>query len=236
MEAVLSFAGLGKICRPYWDKAQFVKCGWKKADRKEGMTAVGRKRGDTKERIMQEALKLFSVNGFDAVSIRTIAEAVGIGNSALYKHFSSKQEILEAIVEYSKAYFIKVGCEQMAGDKDMQALKDSCLKMFAFQTRDEWIVMFRRLLMIEQFKNPKMAEIYQSFFIELPVQSQEQLFLKLMEAGIMKKKNARVLAMELYAPFFLYHTAAERREDILELLQCHVQNFYEENMVERQDK
>ncbi len=191
---------------------------------------MGRKRGDTKEKIMQEALKLFSVNGFDAVSIRTIADAVGIGNSALYKHFTSKQEILQAIVDYSKSYFLKVSCEQMSGKKDVDELKESCLKMFKFQTQDEWIVMFRRLLMIEQFKNPDMAEIYRNFFIELPVQSQEQLFLQLMKAGIMKKKNARMLAMELYAPFFLYHTAAESREDIVELLQCHVANFYEENI------
>lgn len=191
---------------------------------------MGRKRGDTKEKIMQEALKLFSVNGFDAVSIRTIADAVGIGNSALYKHFTSKQEILQAIVDYSKSYFLKVSCEQMSGKKDVDELKESCLKMFKFQTQDEWIVMFRRLLMIEQFKNPDMAEIYRIFFIELPVQSQEQLFLQLMKAGIMKKKNARMLAMELYAPFFLYHTAAESREDIVELLQCHVANFYEENI------
>lgn len=191
---------------------------------------MGRKRGDTKEKIMQEALKLFSVNGFDAVSIRTIADAVGIGNSALYKHFTSKLEILQAIVDYSKSYFLKVSCEQMSGKKDVDELKESCLKMFKFQTQDEWIVMFRRLLMIEQFKNPDMAEIYRNFFIELPVQSQAQLFLQLMEAGIMKKKNARMLAMELYAPFFLYHTAAESREDIVELLQCHVANFYEENI------
>lgn len=192
---------------------------------------MGRKRGETKERILQEALKLFSISGFDAVSIRTIADAVGIGNSALYKHFASKQEILEAIVERSKAYFLEVSREQMVGNKDVDGLKTACIKMFQFQTQDEWIVMFRRLLMIEQFKNPEMAVIYRSFFIELPVQSQEQLFLQLMEAGIMKKKNARVLAMELYAPFFLYHTAPESREDLMDLLKCHVENFYEENII-----
>ena len=191
---------------------------------------MGRKRGETKQKIIWEPLKLFSVNGFDAVSIRTIADAVGIGNSALYKHFSGKQEILDAIVMQCKAYFLEKGKEQMMGKKDMEALKNSCLEIFRFQTEDEWIVMFRRLLLIEQFKIKSMAELYRSFFIDLPIQSQEQLFLQLMDKGIMKKKNARVLAMELYAPFFLYHTAAESREDILELLACHVQNFYEENM------
>ena len=64
------------------------------------------KKRNTKQRILEESMKLFSVQGFDAVSIRAIADAVGVGNSALYKHFSSKAEILSAIVAYSKDYFL----------------------------------------------------------------------------------------------------------------------------------
>ena len=61
------------------------------------------KRGnDTKFRILQEALNLFSKEGFNAVSIRTIADSVGIGNSALYKHFKNKREIFDSIVELQK--------------------------------------------------------------------------------------------------------------------------------------
>ena len=56
----------------------------------------------TKERILEEALKLFSVSGFEGVTIRNIADAVEIRNSSLYKHFSSKQEIFDAIVEKAK--------------------------------------------------------------------------------------------------------------------------------------
>ena len=50
-----------------------------------------KRRGNTKQRIIEESMKLFSVHGFEAVSIRTIADAVGVGNSALYKHFKSKK-------------------------------------------------------------------------------------------------------------------------------------------------
>lgn len=187
------------------------------------------KRGNTKQRILEEAMKLFSTQGFDAVSIRVIADAVGVGNSALYKHFSSKQEILEAIVAYSKDYFLEKGKTQMNAICKEDLVK-SCMEMFRFQVNDQWMVMFRRLLMIEQFKNQDMAQIYREFFMELPIKTMERVFEHLMEKGYMRKKTAKVAAMELYAPFFLYHTLSDI-ESVEKFLKEHVENFWEENFV-----
>ena len=99
-----------------------------------------RREGNTKERILLESMKLFSVYGYEAVSIRTIADAVGVGNSALYKHYKSKREILDAIVERCRSRF----CEKSGEIKQMQScdlehLEAFCLGMFIFQTTDEWI-------------------------------------------------------------------------------------------------
>ena len=47
----------------------------------------------TKERITEEALTLFSTNGYQGTSVKSIADAVGIRDASLYKHFKSKQEI-----------------------------------------------------------------------------------------------------------------------------------------------
>ena len=52
----------------------------------------------TKERIVQEALNLFSIKGFKGTSVKNIADEVGIKDSSLYKHFGSKQEIFDTIV------------------------------------------------------------------------------------------------------------------------------------------
>ena len=53
----------------------------------------------TKERILREALRLFSQKGYDAVSVEQIADAVGIKAPSLYKHYKSKQDIFDAIFE-----------------------------------------------------------------------------------------------------------------------------------------
>lgn len=188
-----------------------------------------RKGKNTKQKIIDESMKLFSINGFDTVSIRAIAEAVGVGNSALYKHFKSKKEILEAIVSYSVEYYLSMGHKQVMKIQNAEDLKTACLAMFDFQTKDEWMVMFRRLLIIEQFKNPEMAEIYRKFFIELPIETQVQIFSQLIAKGIMKDGNEKVLAMELYAPFYLYHLFSDSQQDLRELFEIHVKNFWDRN-------
>ena len=91
--------------------------------------------------------------------------------------------------------------------------------------------MFRRLLIMEQFKNPEMANLYRKFFIELPVESQGKMFRQLMEQGIMRAGNETLLAMELYAPFYLYHLAPNSQQDLRELFEAHVENFWDRNFV-----
>ena len=51
-----------------------------------------------KERILEEALQLFSQNGYTGTSMNDIATKLGVTKAALYKHYKSKQEILDSIV------------------------------------------------------------------------------------------------------------------------------------------
>ena len=186
------------------------------------------KKKNTKERILLESLKLFSTNGFEAVSIRTIAAMVGIGNSALYKHFASKQAIFDAIVELSKERYLDQCTNVVTSEiRGIEQLKGICLNMFRYQTSDEWTVMFRKMLMIEQFRNAKMAAIYKEFFVDIPLKRQIEIFKKLMEYGLMKNKNAEVLAMELYAPFYMYHTVWRDENELTELFETHAEYFFD---------
>lgn len=190
----------------------------------------------TKERIIEESLKLFAVNGYESVSVRTIAAAVGIRDSALYKHFSSKQAIFDAIVEQSierfKQQYTKVDMEHLNPDN----LVDSCMMMFRYQTRDPWIQYFRQILIIEQFRNPQMAEFYKKIFIDMPIIGQKNIFEELIQAKIMKDKDAYVMAMELYAPFFLFHTVKENDKTLDKHLRKHVENFMSNNLNENMEE
>ena len=53
----------------------------------------------SKQRILDEALKLFSTSGYEATSNSQITDAVGIKKSSLYSHFQSKQEIFDTLID-----------------------------------------------------------------------------------------------------------------------------------------
>lgn len=60
---------------------------------------------DTKKKILEEALKLFSEKGYSDVYVNDIAKAVGIKAPSLYKHYKNKEEIFQAIlVELKESY------------------------------------------------------------------------------------------------------------------------------------
>lgn len=179
----------------------------------------------TKECIIFESLKLFSINGFDAVSTRMIARSIHASDAVIYKHFRSKQEILDCIIEECMKRFQEKRAEVNLETIRWTDVEKICLDMFLYQTTDEWITHFRQLLLIEQFKNPKMKEIYQQVFIDSPIKSMSNIFSQLIKLGYMKKGTPEVYAMELYGPFFMYHTVGGDAKDVMKNLEEHVTRF-----------
>ena len=103
--------------------------------------------------------------------------------------------------------------------------------MFMYQSTDEWIVMFRRILLLEKFKNEKIASIYKEFFVDIPIKNLISIFEELMDRGLMTKGNSEVFAMELYSPFYLYHFVERDQKELKELFMEHVDNFFKEHFI-----
>ncbi len=60
---------------------------------------MGERRSSTRERILEAALKLFSKKGFKETTIKDIAKEVGITEGAIYRHFTSKEEIIDSLLK-----------------------------------------------------------------------------------------------------------------------------------------
>ena len=122
-------------------------------------------RGNTKEAILENALELFSIDGFEATSISRIADAVGIRKASLYSHFESKEAILDALVkevleEYEK-HSIFLGTDWEKDDSALPLNADDAVKMIKGQIsyiiHDKAISRARKMLVIEQFRNKELA-------------------------------------------------------------------------------
>jgi AcrR family transcriptional regulator len=62
---------------------------------------MGRKRSDTSERLLREAMRLFAKKGYERTSVPEIQDAAGLtpGSGALYKHFPSKEAVIREGIE-----------------------------------------------------------------------------------------------------------------------------------------
>lgn len=198
-------------------------------------------RGNTKERILEVALDMFSVNGYDGVSVRMIAGAVGIKESSLYKHYKSKQDIFDSLLismqdrylETSKQFEMPQGAfDSMADDYQavgMARLKEMSHQLFLYFLKDPYASKFRHMLEIEQYRNKQASEMYAKFFIEAPIEFQAELFKIMMDKGYFKPLDPKVAAYHFYSTTFVmfhYYDNGEVSEgEVLRLLDAHIEQF-----------
>lgn len=88
----------------------------KKAD---NSTSVGEK--NTKEKLLNVALKLFYDNGYDKTSVNTIVKTAQVSKGAFYHYFNSKEEILEVVISEHAKKSIEVS-KEVVEDKSLNAI------------------------------------------------------------------------------------------------------------------
>lgn len=193
---------------------------------------------NTKARILEEALKLFSQSGYMGTSMNDIAARLGVTKAALYKHYKSKQEILDSIVdkmnemdrERVKQYEMPEGKMEdvIAGYKGtaFDKIRQFTKIQFLHWTEEEFPCCFRKMLTLEQYRDPQLAALYQNYLADGPLAYIETLFAGLLgDAG-----ETRQLALDFYGPIFLLYSiydGTDDRQKVIALLEHHVEHFAE---------
>lgn len=179
------------------------------------------RRSDTRQRIIEESLHLFASNGYDAVSVSQIAQAVGIKAPSLYKHFASKRAIFEAIVNYMHRIDVKHSQEAEVPERDVDAddgphdavdpkkLRAYMVEQFRYWTEDDLARDYRRMLTVEQYTSAEGMAMYQKVLGSGPVAYIEDMIGVMLDEGTMRGDDPKRMAIELYAPFFLLLSAAD---------------------------
>lgn len=73
--------------------------------------APRRRPRDRKQQIIAAARDRFWLQGYHQVGMAEVAAAVGIGASALYRHFRGKQELLVAVLDEDLTHLERVACD-----------------------------------------------------------------------------------------------------------------------------
>ena len=200
------------------------------------------KQEDTKQRILDKALELFSTQGYDSVSVGEIAKAVGIKAPSLYNHFPSKQAIFDAIMEFTAAQYeadtdqINIHVQNAAQDIPVfteitaDVLFEKVRQIFEYSLHNETISRFRRMMTIEQFRSPELAALYSKRYVERVLDYHAGIFRALIAAGEITAEDPDTLAMMYVSPVLtligICDRQPEREGECLEKLQDHVRLFF----------
>ena len=195
-------------------------------------------RGNTKREILDAALELFSVQGFEATSIAQIAGAVGIRKASLYSHFENKQAILDALVQevleqYEEhSLFARVDWENYADS--LPQTPDDAVQMIQGQIRyilhDPAISRARKMLVIEQFQNRSLAKLQTKQNYSDVLRYFTGLVKQLIRQGVLAEDDPEIMAAQFCLPISVWINLCdrepERETEVMEIVSKHIQQFF----------
>ena len=158
---------------------------------------------DTKERILALALDKFSQKGYDGTNIRELTASLGLVKSAMYRHFGSKEEIWNALLDEMIAYYgARFGsAEHLPPVPDSpEGLVALTMGMVDFTIHDEKVVKTRKLLSIEQFRDERARDLATKHFLTGLTDMFTPLFQAMIDKGFLRRDDPAMLAFAYTAP------------------------------------
>ena len=187
---------------------------------------------DTKDRILEAALDIFSRDGYTGANLKDIAGAVGVVKSGFYRHYTSKEELWDAVLNEMERYYAeRFGSSENppAIPQSTDELKTLTLRMLDFTMHDEKIIMTRKILLTEQFRDARVRGLATKHFGAGLEALFTKIFAGMMENGSMKRGDPAMLAFAYTAPISalvqLSDREPERREEVKEKIKDYIDHF-----------
>ena len=187
---------------------------------------------DTKDRILEAALEIFSRDGYAGANLKDIAEAVGVVKSGFYRHYASKEELWNAVLDEMERYY----AERFGSSDNMPAIPQSTdelkvltQQMLDFTMHDEKIIMTRKILLTEQFRDARVCTLATKHFGTGLEALFTKIFAGMMENGSLGGEDPAMLAFAYTAPIStlvqLCDREPERQEEVMEKVEAFVEHF-----------
>jgi len=187
---------------------------------------------DTKEKILETALQLFSQSGYAGTNVRELTAALGLVKSSMYKHFESKEAIWNALLDKMIAYYD----ERFGSPEHLPPVPDSLeglvqmtMGMVNFTIHDEKIIMTRKVLAIEQYRDERARGLATKHFLTGLTDMFTPVLAGMMDKGLLRRDDPRMLAFAYTAPIsaliHLCDREPEKTEDAIAQVEAFSRHF-----------
>ena len=187
---------------------------------------------DTRERILAAALDLFSRNGYAGTNIRELTASLGLVKSGVYKHFESKESIWNALLDEMTDYYGR----RFGSPEHLPTVPDSLedllvmtMRMVDLTIHDKRIVMTRKLLTIEQFRDERARELATKHFLTGLTEMFTHIFAGMTDKGLIRSDDPAMLAFAYTTPIsaliHLCDREPEKTEEALRQIEAFSRHF-----------
>ena len=183
---------------------------------------------DTKERILEAALEMFSQKGYAGTNIRELSASLGLVKSGVYKHYESKEAIWNALLDEMIAYY----GEHFGSSEHLPPVPDSpeglvtmTMQMVNFTVHDERIIMTRKVLTLEQFRDGRARELATKHFLTGLTEIFTHIFAGMMGKGLLRRDDPAMLAFAYTTPISALIHLCDREPDKKEAVLAKVESF-----------
>ena len=183
---------------------------------------------DTKERILEAALEMFSQKGYAGTNIRELSASLGLVKSGVYKHYESKEAIWNALLDEMIAYY----GEHFGSSEHLPPVPDSLeglvtmtMQMVNFTVHDERIIMTRKVLTLEQFRDGRARELATKHFLTGLTEIFTHIFAGMMDKGSLRRDDPAMLAFAYTTPISALIHLCDREQDKKEAALAKVEAF-----------
>ena len=187
---------------------------------------------DTKERILAAALDMFSQNGYAGTNIRELTASLGMVKSSMYRHFASKEDIWNTLLDEMIAYYdTRFGSAEHLPPvpESLEGLVEMTMGMVDFTVHDEKIIKTRKVLAIEQFRDERARALATKHFLTGLTEMFTRLFTGMMDKGLFRRDDPAMLAFAYTAPIsaliHLCDREPEKTEDALAQIEAFSRHF-----------
>ena len=187
---------------------------------------------DTKERILAAALEMFSQKGYEGTNIRELSASLGLVKSGIYKHYESKEEIWNALLDRMITYY----GARFGSPEHLPPVPDSPEEFIAMTMRmadltihDEQIVKTRKVLTLEQFRDDRARDLATKHFLTGLTEMFTHIFTGMMDKGVLRRDDPAMLAFAYVTPIsaliHLCDREPEKTEDAIRKIEAFSRHF-----------
>lgn len=187
---------------------------------------------DTRVRILDAALTSFAEKGYEGTNLLDVAESVGIVKSAIYRHFSGKEDLWNAVIDSMiKYYDARFGSEENLPKVPNSGaeLVTMTMNMVDFTVHDDRVKKIRKVLLMEQFRDERVKNLATKHFLIGLEAMFSELFKGMMENGSLKKDDPKMLSLAYTSPIsaliHLCDREPEKEKESLKTIKEYAQHF-----------